>query len=182
MGGVLKGLALGVLSVFFGILSLILLVGVVTSLNELRLDFQSRGWLHVEGRVLHSIVRSWEESRDTYYEPEVEYEYVVKEHKYTSGKVRFGGFAPALPWESQNTAWDVVSRFGDRSVMQVYFDPSDPGLSVLEPGIGWLRSLLAFGLFALMLVAFSYGSIACGQGCLSSIFGKGTSGVAPQSE
>jgi hypothetical protein len=98
----------------------------------------SRSWPGVEARILSSRVEVQRESgaddgyggRITYYYPEVEYEYDVQGLTYRSTKILF-----VKVNYRREEAQAVVARYpaGGRAV--AYFDPANPRMAVLEPGL-----------------------------------------------
>ncbi len=137
------------------------------SATELINDLGSSAWPTTSGHIISSNVEQFQESGDTYFDPRVEYEYAVDERTFRSERIRFGGFVPALPG-STTEANEVILRYPSGASVQVYFYPSDPSLSVLEPGAGKIRIVIILAIWILMLVA----SCLLAGVCALSAFGR----------
>ena len=130
------------------------------SLTVLANDIESPGWSTTSGRIISSNVVQWQESGDTYFEPSLEYSYVVAGRTYRGTTIRFGGFVPALP-DDTSEAEASNRRYPTGARVRVYFDRSDPSVSVLEPGAGRFRIILLLALWVIMLVVFGLLAGAC---------------------
>ncbi|GGA24865.1 hypothetical protein GCM10010981_11690 [Dyella nitratireducens] len=91
-------------------------------------------WPTTEGEVAHSAIlyqtdTSATTDNATTYKADVVYRYKVHGKSYTSSKISFLDLAATT-----GRAASIVSRYPDNSVVQVYYNPTDPAESVLEPG------------------------------------------------
>jgi ABC-type antimicrobial peptide transport system permease subunit len=158
--------ALGFL--LFAGMSLAMLFLFTSSIQELINDLRSTRWPTTGGVITASSVESFQESGDTYYDPKVDYRYSVNQTEYTSQRIRFGGFAPALPYE-RGEAQRTAMRYRPRDVVRVYYNPRDPSVSVLEPGAGLFRIVIQLGIWILLLALFCSLAYATAGGFLSAV-------------
>jgi hypothetical protein len=94
-------------------------------------------WPTVPGSVLASHVTGrvsgQGKDRRSTSEAWVRYEYAVAGTPYRNERIAYGGGAAA----ALTNARDVVDRYPPGAGVTVYYLPSDPGESVLEPGLRW---------------------------------------------
>lgn len=108
--------------------------------------FRSRRWPAVEGEIVRSEAVEGSPRSVMRWSVDVKYGYRV-------GKTRYVGeyYYPLSDGISWTQAWArrLADRFPAGSKVLVFYDPGDPGLSVLLPGQGALLlcAVLAFGLF-----------------------------------
>jgi hypothetical protein len=109
-------------------------------ISELRKAKQSAAWPTTEGKILDSKVVEHEETRtdddgdestSTVYRPDIRYGYCVDGGNYTAdtwkGRLRVSSGSPKY-------AERVVARYPVGRTVTVHYDPTDPGMGVLEPG------------------------------------------------
>lgn len=142
---ILGFLALGGLTLLF------LFAARLYVVTELTNDTESFNWPTTTGLITSSKIESWTESGDTDFASSVEYEYVVDNRKYSSNRIRFGGFLLALPGNKAE-AEEALRLYASGNSVQVYFDPDEPSLSVLEPGAGRIRILLMLAIWVIMSI------------------------------
>ncbi len=101
----------------------------------------SSEWPTVSGKVLSSEVRTkrsrtsgsrkhGSRSRTTYH-AEVHYEYTVDGRPYTADRVQFGEYGS----DNSSHAREIVARYAEGKQVSVHYDPTQPDLAVLEPGV-----------------------------------------------
>ena len=107
----------------------------------------SRGWPHVEGKVLSSKVAVSPHSKGgSIYGPQIVYIYSVAGRAYVGKRVYYGHEAHTSV--SQRGAERTVGRYRPEQKTRVYYDRDDPGESVLEPGANeYVYLPIALGLF-----------------------------------
>lgn len=95
----------------------------------------SSDWPATDGEVQESYLIG-----KTY---EVQYKYTVDNKEYTNNVVAFdaGGSGNRRGNQTTEREDEVMENYSEGQVVKVYYDPSDPGSSVLEPGFH-SRSLL----------------------------------------
>ncbi len=116
---------------------------------------RSAKWRTTQGRIVASDVRSegyavtgeveGGATEMQIWRPRVRYEYEVDRRVYVGSRVSFGGWRPT--WGG---AEEVADSYPAGSTCTVYYDPDDPGNSVLEPGAAnasVLELFLGLGLF-----------------------------------
>jgi len=111
---------------------------------------QSLSWPSIEGEISHSAVLYQTNTTDRTAAPtwkaDIAYRYKVGGRNYSSSRISILDFASS----STSRAENIVSRYPDKSTVQVYYNPTDPSDSVLEPGSagGVNVAYLVGGLFA----------------------------------
>lgn len=130
---------------------IVLLVGfylTVSSLLKISRGQKSKGWLQTSGEVqssklkVHRGTNSDGVGTDSYY-AQVVYKYTVNGIQYRSDRVFFGQDAST----SKVSAKRRVAEYAPGNQVKVYYDPENPKVSVLEPGIHLgVFLLLAFGI------------------------------------
>ncbi len=107
----------------------------------------SRNWPTVDGKVIDSSVESSVEfgshgTIHTSYRPLIKYEYAV------SGVPCSGDNWAFYTLWSTDKEWaaSIVQKYPAGSRVTVYYDPANPGESVLEPGIRWQTELWPAGM------------------------------------
>jgi hypothetical protein len=121
---------------------------------------QSLSWPSTEGEIAHAALVYQPEtgvssSITSTYKADIGYRYKVNGANYSSSRISLLDLASAAPGPAQG----VVLRYPEKSRVHVYYDPSDPSKSVLEPGrtrgIGYLYFIggisTAGGLFFLIM-------------------------------
>lgn len=117
----------------------------------------SRSWPHVDGAI-HStkIVEQARSSRygdGSWHIPVIIYYYQVGAISYTNSRVVFASYRPHLGYGSQAKALAIVNRYSAGKQVTVYYEPSRPDNSVLEPGLQ--NSVLRNDAVAAGLIAFA---------------------------
>jgi hypothetical protein len=118
-----------------GLFLLFLAIGAGPSLwgwSILRNARASAAWPTAEGIVTRSeVTHSTDADGDDTYRPEVTYEYSVQNRSYENYTIKFGENS----YSSQRQAEEIGARYPLGRQVAVYYDPADPGRSVLEPGV-----------------------------------------------
>lgn len=92
----------------------------------------SASWPSAEGRVIGSeVTRSTDADGGDSYSPEVTYSYTVENASYTNDLIKFGENA----YGSRNKAEEIAANYPVGRAVTVYYDPEQPDLSALEPGV-----------------------------------------------
>jgi len=111
------------------------LYAVILGLREMVRAAESSEWPEVVGQVEATGVLSELSKGTTTYAPEVRYRYRVGDAEYVGNRIAFGGtFSSSFWWWAKS----VVERYRREKTVKVRVCPTDPDLSVLEPGIRWL--------------------------------------------
>lgn len=114
---------------------------IAAGLQTIRLGFGSRNWPSVDAIVTATgvSVSSGGEESDTTYTPQITYEYDVDDTAYVGSRYSFGSTKdPSFKSREQAEAW-LEEHCPVDSRIAVHYDPDQPGISVVEPGV-W-RSL-----------------------------------------
>jgi hypothetical protein len=84
-----------------------------------------------QGTVLDSRVETHHDNEDgTSYTAKARYAYVVHGHRYESGKLRFG-----MTSGGRKASESFVRQHPPGSPVTVFYDPANPALALLEPGV-----------------------------------------------
>jgi hypothetical protein len=121
---------------------------------------QSTAWTTTDGTVLESVVRSSRHagvsrngrsgSSNVSYNAHIRYRYQVAGAEYESERVSF-----RVKGEGESGARVTAQRYPAESTVTVYYNPADPGTSVLEPGWDWYSVIpVGVGVFAVAFCAF----------------------------
>lgn len=115
----------------------------------------SEEWPSADGEIIESRIGTDYGRSGSLFYPAIRYRYRIGEHSYDGDRVSFGG-----PFEAswRSPAEHVVERYREGKAVKVRFSPTDPSVSVLEPGARWYVYLvilmgaifLAIGLRRLM--------------------------------
>ena len=97
-------------------------------------EISSRRWPTVEGQIHELVAKTWEGNGND--EPEyygrVLYTYIVADEQYTTDLTDFG---PGPKRLDRKTALADVRHYRVGSKVRVYYDPDDPSVGVLKPGV-----------------------------------------------
>jgi Protein of unknown function (DUF3592) len=117
----------------------------------------SEAWPSADGEILESRIATDDGGQGRLFYPAIRYRYRIGDHSYEGDRVSFGG-----PFEAswRAPAAHVVERYREGKAIRVRFSPTDPRVSVLEPGARWYMYVvilvgavfLAIGLRRLMNV------------------------------
>jgi len=103
----------------------------------------STAWPVTDGRIIYSRVRS-----GGHYETLLWYEYYVGKQRYVAGNYRAGGNSTPF----QDVAKSAAKRYSKGQAVRVYYNPSNPGEALLEPG-AWYGNFVAPAIALLVLAA-----------------------------
>jgi len=105
---------------------------IVPGLRYVGEAFSSSGWPHTTGHILSSTIQSSHSSsaHATSHTPVVSYSYSVAGHDYTGSTI-----SPGRGWAAWS-AYATMRRYQPGYDAQVYYSPTDPSRSLLEPGLG----------------------------------------------
>lgn len=118
----------------------------------------SRQWPSAQGEMGYAFARELESTsggkKIQGYEAVLSYEYAVAGHPYKGNLLFFGYQGTA----DRANAEAIVKRYKGASSLQVFYNPADPAISVLEPGqremlrgqLWGMGILLAFSLLAIL--------------------------------
>ena len=117
--------------------------------------FHSPGWPTARGNVIKSYVRvappSGASTRNVM--PEVAYVYSVDGVNYEGNKIFFLEDGRGSAWSE-----DKIAKYKIEQQIEVFYNPQDPSISVLEPG-GSIKGFFLSGAFHLMLIAALMGLV-----------------------
>jgi hypothetical protein len=124
---------------------ILILFGILTlyygGRNVLR-AYQSNTWPTVQGVVQNSYVESLRNSNVA----KIVYDYTVNEKPFTGMQVAFGSYS--FNWSH---ARGIVNMYPQGKTVSVYYNPQNPQVCVLEPGVKgqvWIRPGIGFGCIA----------------------------------
>ena len=136
---------------------LLILIGVLAILNGVRELARARGtrsWPKSRGVVLSSALRKMPSlgRRAWYPNPEIHFEYAVDGRTYTSQA--YSASAQSV-FFTKGAASRIVELYRPGAEVDVYFNPSDPAVGILEPGFGPVASNARFILIGLVALFFA---------------------------
>jgi hypothetical protein len=144
-----------ILGAFFGVAGI---VGVIECVGDLVRGRQSRKWPTVPAQILESTVSYRSGGRGGgRFVPVVGYRYSVNGVSYVGRRVQF----TRLESISRADAERVIRKFHPENSVLVRVSPSDPRISVIQPGQhgrSWLY-LLLFAVFAALGVGLMSGAL-----------------------
>jgi hypothetical protein len=92
----------------------------------------SASWPTSPGMITRSeVTHSTDADGADSYQPKVTYEYLANNVEYESYTIKFGENS----YSSRGRAEDIAATYPVGRQVTVYYDPGDPGNSVLEPGV-----------------------------------------------
>jgi len=92
----------------------------------------SLDWPHTSGKIVSSSVEASQGSTGTgrsAWHADIEYEYTVNSQSFINYRVSFGDYGSS----DKSHAQGMVSRYPVGITVAVYYQPDDPGESILEP-------------------------------------------------
>ena len=109
-------------------------------------------WLTASGVVLDSSVtvhrsRTSKGNTSISYKPQVNYEYQVKDQKYSSDRIGFGSTSYSL----RGKADKAIANYLQGAQVTVYYDPADPSKAVLETKAMGGVSFIVLGVILLVM-------------------------------
>lgn len=109
----------------------------------------SANWPTAEGEIIASeVTRSSDSEGGDSYSPEVTYRYTVENQQHESYTIKFGENS----YSSRRRAETIAETYPVGRDVTVYYDPEQPGRSVLEPGVtGGSYIVLGVGVFFVVL-------------------------------
>ena len=159
-----KSIILGILSkhisIFkFGyrlfILSSIILIA-IGSINIYK-AYKTTNWPSTQGRITSSEITTRSDtyrdsttnrlSEETYYNAHITYEYEINGIIYSNDDVKVGG---TIGTTSINWARETLNQYPKDKIVNIYYNPEDPGQSVLEVGLHfstWFPLTMGLGIF-----------------------------------
>ena len=139
------------------ILGLFVVTGILATFWGLRIILRTRKtlqWPAVEGIIEESTVSS-ESTEGNDLLPHIKFCYRVEQQTYRQLMQFSGDITP-----SQEFAQSYVDKFPEGTRVQVYYNPENPEIATLEPGLGkgdWLVLAIGLGtlIFGILLFLFA---------------------------
>jgi Protein of unknown function (DUF3592) len=131
-------------------------VALVSGFRELARAVDSEDWPEVSGEIEETGVVTDSGGQSVTFAPEVRYHYRVGDSQYVSDRIAFGG---RVSMTFRSWAEGIVARYRNSKTVKVRVCPTDPDLSVLEPGVHWscwfviviATVVVAFGIRTLLI-------------------------------
>ncbi len=123
------------------------------SINNIINGKASLQWTETSGTIISSTVEKYVGAhKKSKYLAEVEYIFSVNGSEYKADTIRFGTMASLLAGELSET-------YSEGKTVKVFYNPNDPNIAVLEPGVNpgaWIKAVVAifFCLSGLFLGTF----------------------------
>ncbi len=115
--------------------TILLLIGLVIlaiGVPEAVTGIQSLGWPSVQGTITRSILTISLDSRSSYVN--ISYSYSVNGVDLTGNSISTAGVGYTFSESSTNA---LLNQYPQGATVKVYYDPGDPSMAVLQPGIYW---------------------------------------------
>jgi len=132
---------------FFLSLALLICGLGLTYIGTIRLNegMASLSWQTCEGIITYSEIEH-SRGRRSSHEGSVRYNYVVDGKQYTGDRYKIGYYGAQVRGQAQK----IVSAHPVGAVVTVYYSPSSPEKSVLDPGVHW-PTFIALGAGIILL-------------------------------
>ena len=103
-------------------------------------------WPKITGQIKSAEMKVDPDRDPVAYRAEVRYKFLFNDRVYSSNKVFFGQYSSG----NLKHAREILRRYPPRKYVEVYYDPMDPGISVLEPGVALSSYMMVIigGIFA----------------------------------
>jgi len=127
----------------------------------IRRDVDSEAWPVVDGVVLDSAIAADRDGGRQRFRPVVRYRYEVAGQRYESSRIQW---AAKEGFRKYTRARRMLDRYRSGSAITVHYDPSRPGMAVLQPGdaIAVLRPAYVVASTAAVFTLFSLGIAIAG--------------------
>lgn len=136
----------------------ILLGGLLLMRRRVMISLRSASWPSTAGTVVavDRVYAGSGEDGDPAYDEKVEYSYAVDGHEYRGNLV-----AALAPAKSAEQVQVVLEAYPVGSKVEVYFDPDDPAVCLLKPGLSGLAKagLVAYVACVILLAASLFATI-----------------------
>jgi len=133
-------------------IAIVLFIFKKAGLAILRLAVESWSWETAAGKILRSGSAQVQTQNGINYKPDVSYEYEVGQTKYRGETFSIGNLT-----FSGNKAQTIISQmlrhYPQGARTQIYYNPKNPKMSVLEPGIKVQHLLLPVVALAIICVS-----------------------------
>ncbi len=98
----------------------------------------SESWPSVSGEITTSKIESHTSNGDRLYSANIHYSYVIKGEKYSGSGITNADASTSV----QSSVKKDLKKYPKGKIVDVYYDPDFPEISVLEPGINFWNGLL----------------------------------------
>ena len=129
------------MTIILVILTILGLLGTLWGINAIRVGIASIGWPDARGNIISSEMGEMHSANstggtgNTLYHPKVIYAYLVDNQQYESTRIS----AFSLGSYSQQRALEITKRkYPVGRNVDVYYNPNNPKIAVLEKGFGFL--------------------------------------------
>ena len=132
-------------------------LGLVWMFGSITRQYASSNWPTAEGVVQGTVVKTWFNAKEgvNKYFARVNYHYTVDGKSFTSDLTDLG---PGMKRASRELALADVAAYRPRAKVSVHYDPANPSIGVIEPGVPpthmILFACLVFGATVCPVVAF----------------------------
>ena len=128
---------------------------------RLRRDADSTAWPAVNGVILDSAIAADRDGGRQLFRPVVRYRYEVDGRRYVGSRIQS---AANEGFRKYTRARRVLDRYRAGSTIRVHYDPSRPGMAVLQPGqaIPVLRPIYVVASTAAVYTLFTLGIAIAG--------------------
>jgi hypothetical protein len=128
------------------------IVQVIIGCRQAMHSYASVNWPTTDGKIIFSEVVKHDSTNSIIYRADIRYDYTVNGRSYAGHCVAYGEDGST---DSQHER-QLVSKYQPEKVVVVFYKPTDPEVSLLEPGLTWRNSfLLLLGAFFALLAVLS---------------------------
>ena len=114
----------------------------------------SKSWPSVQGRIVSSHVERTQIATKVKYKAQVRYQFSVNGRPYMGSRIRYADTTGS----SESAQQKIVDKYPSNAQVEVFYDPQDPDISVLEPGgAPFLMAIPPLALAGVGLVIFLQG-------------------------
>ncbi|HEY7422788.1 MAG TPA: DUF3592 domain-containing protein [Gemmataceae bacterium] len=132
------------LQLFAIVLTFMCPVFLILQISETKRQIASTSWPSVTGEVQGIDAKTWlDKDNNTKYYGRVTYRYLVEGKEYTTDLTDLG---PGTKRADRDAALADVSGYRPGMKVTVYYDPSDPGVGIIQNGIPTIHLVLLIGL------------------------------------
>jgi hypothetical protein len=128
--------------------TVVLFFGVRAERGRRRLESRSRQWPSITGRVVESGTTQVNDGDSTTYKARIRYEYLVGDQQYIGDRISIRGAESIF----RNKINSIVERYPVGASVEVFYDPQQPQMAVLEHAPSSKQGLISSAVTGLILL------------------------------
>lgn len=128
---------------------LLIFIPIVMSLADYNYyyAYKSQSWPSTDGKIISSLVKLEEGTRDRSYTLKIRYSYEIENKTYESEQISF----TLLNFRTKEEAAEKMKIFTQKSPLDVKYNPANPQQTVLQSGLGREDWVFLIGFFCFFL-------------------------------